>query len=106
MKKYLVLAAVSAAFMMVGCKTPNWLVSNEFHGTDKTVREFFASTTQAGAELSNLAGKDDKTLYFNYTVRVCNVDENGNLSQCMDTVVVEHVVQDAKFGYMGNGNRY
>ncbi len=92
-----ILLAVMAAFLAVGCKTPNWLVSNDFLGTDKTVKEFYTPQIQAGQVLSNLAGKDDQSQFFNYTVRVCNVDEQGNLTQCMDTVVLEHVMQDTLY---------
>lgn len=101
MKKYIVLAIV-AAFLVVGCKTPNWLVSNDFHGNDKVVKEYFTPVIQAGHELANIAGKDDKTNYFNYSMRVCNVDDSANYSQCMDTVVLEYVIQDAAFGNFGN----
>lgn len=96
MRTYILLA-VMTVFLAVGCKTPNWLVSNDFLGTDKTVKEFYTPQIQAGQVLSNLAGKEDKAQFFNYTVRVCNVDEQGNLTQCMDTVVLEHVMQDTLY---------
>lgn len=102
MKKYIVLA-IMAAFLVVGCKTPNWLVSNTFHGTDKTVKEIYTPVVQAGDVGSALMGKEDDAEFFNYSMRVCNVDEQGNLTQCMDTVILEHVMQGTLYNNFVNG---
>lgn len=95
MKKQILLIAVLGMFV-AGCQF-NWLVSNKFHGTDRTVKEFFATTQQVGD-----IGQEKSSDYYDYTIRVCNVDDNGNLGQCMDTVVVQYVIQDARYGVYQN----
>jgi len=90
--KKLIVIAIFASMLSTAC-TYNWLVSNNFHGNDKTVKEFFTTAFQAGE-----IGQQQSTQYYNYTVRVCNIDDSGNLTQCMDTVIVENVIQDARYG--------
>jgi len=93
MKKYIVLALV-AAFLVVGCKTPNWLITNDFHDDNRVVKEYLTPATQVGSESDEY--------FLNYSIRVCNVDDNGNYSQCMDTLVIENIVSDSAYGYYGN----
>ena len=102
MKKYLVLAAMAAIFAS-GCATPNYLVTQKFHGADRTVKEVYQYVIQGGAILSKIAGKDDNAEYYNYIVRVCNIDDQGNSSQCMDTVVLENVMQDSLYRNFSQG---
>ena len=93
MKKLIILAFVALSLTLAGCKAPQWLTSNKFLGEDKTMKEFYAERLQAGQVMTG----DTKTKYFDYTVRVCNVADDGTLSQCMDTVVLENVMQNTLY---------
>jgi hypothetical protein len=93
MKKIIILALVAMSLTLAGCRAPQWLTSNKFLGEDKTMKEFYAFRIQAGQVMTG----DTKTEYFDYTVRVCNVDDAGNLSQCMDTVILENVMQNTLY---------
>lgn len=97
MKKIIILAVVAMSLTFTGCVSPQWLTSNKFLGEDKTMKEFYAKRIQAGQILTG----DDKTEYFDYTVRVCNVADDGTLSQCMDTVVLENVMQNTLYANFG-----
>ncbi len=93
MKKMIILALVAMSLLLAGCANPQWLTSNKFLGEDKTMKEFFAFRIQAGQIMTD----DSGTEYFDYTARVCNVDDAGNLSQCMDTVILENVMQNTLY---------
>ncbi|HSA33066.1 MAG TPA: hypothetical protein P5077_05015 [bacterium] len=90
MKRYVILAIIVSA-LMTSCYTPHWLVSNDFKGTDKTFKEFFVPVGSGGmfSEDANI---------FNYNIRVCTIDDNANLTQCVDTMVIGNVVADSRYG--------
>lgn len=89
MKRYVILAIIVSA-LMTSCYTPHWLVSNEFKGTDKTFKELFVPL---GTSMF-----DENAQVFNYNIRVCTLDDNANLTQCVDTMVIGNVVADRRYG--------
>ncbi len=93
MKKIIILAIVAMSLIFTGCASPQWLTSNKFLGEDKIMKEFYALRIQAAQAVVD----DQNTEYFDYTVRVCNVDDSGTLSQCMDTVILENVMQNTLY---------
>lgn len=98
MKKLILsMLAIAVLFLAVGCGTKNWMVSNKFHGDNRTVKEVYTSKVQAGQVMGEFAGKGDPAKFYDYKLRVCNIDEKANLSQCMDTVVIENVMQNTLF---------
>lgn len=73
----LVLLAAAAS----GCGVPRYLISDGFIGPrgEKTIVMPVAST-------------DNKTVLYNYILRVCDIDAQGVESQCKDTTVLANVV--------------
>jgi hypothetical protein len=98
MKKIILASlAIAVLFLAVGCGTRNWLVSNKFHGDNRTVKEVYSSKIQAGQVMNNFTGKGDPAKFYDYKLRVCFIDEKATLNQCMDTVVIENVMQNTLF---------
>ena len=89
MKKLLLLIAM---LLLVSSCSKNWLVSNTFFLGNKTMKEVYMTKIQAGQVGAAIMGSNDGTGYYDYAISICDIDENGNQTQCRETIVVENVV--------------
>lgn len=83
--KYIGTALLLASSLLFGCAVPNKVVvSNSFMSEDKTSKFLLLDTGQINPA--------NKQKLYNVIVRICNIDAQGNETECKDNAVIDNVV--------------
>ena len=77
-KRNIVMGLALAIFMIAGCAPPKVLFKESTTG-DKLIQQY--ATTAASGEKG----------FYDYNLRVCDLGDDGQISECKDTLILENV---------------